>query len=399
MKNIDELLKSANADAYILYAGSRDPDMRYISEFNVSDPLLCVRCAGKRPALIVPQMEKERALAESACDVLTRGELEFFNYYEEFKDGFKAKAKMTADYVAANALNGIGDRDGNAGGRKPVILVPENFPIVFAKELENYCTLVVDRGGMEKIRSIKTEDEIAKIRACQAVNERALAFAVGIIKTAPSDNGELRIPEGFAGEGEPLTSDVLRGLIECFFLKNGCVAEETIVSCGAETAMPHNIGHGVLCENEPIVLDIFPRDTKTGYFSDMTRTVLRGEASRELVKLYETVAAGKKLGESMIRAGVKGCDVHNAVLKYFEDSGYHTETEGFIHSLGHGVGLAIHEQPSLSPSGGEVAHGNIVTVEPGLYYKDIGGVRLEDMGLVTEGGFDCFTKAEEKLVL
>ncbi|MBP5083320.1 MAG: M24 family metallopeptidase, partial [Methanomicrobium sp.] len=172
-----------------------------------------------------------------------------------------------------------------------------------------------------------------------------------------------------------------------------------IVSCGAETAMPHNIGHGVLCENEPIVLDIFPRDRKTGYYSDMTRTVLRGEPSRELAKLYDTVAEGKRLGESMIRAGIKGCDVHNAVLKYFEDSGYRTETEGFIHSLGHGVGLAIHEQPSLSPSGGELVQGHIVTVEPGLYYRDIGGVRLEDMGLVTAGGFDCFTKFEEKLVL
>lgn len=387
MKNIDTLLKSANADAYILYANSNDPDMRYISGFNVSDPLLCIKCAGKRPVLIVPQMEKERAAAESACDVLTRGEIGFFEYYEEFKDGFKAQAKMTADYV--------GDRE----GKKPAVLVPENFPIVFAKVLENYCTLTVDRGGMGEIRSVKTADEIAKIRACQALNERALAFAVNIIKTAPADNGELRIPAGMSGEGEPLTSDVLRGLIECFFLKNGCIAEETIVSCGAETAMPHNIGHGVLCENEPIVLDIFPRDRKTGYYSDMTRTVLRGEPSRELAKLYETVAEGKRLGESMIRAGIRGCDVHNAVLKYFEDSGYHTETEGFIHSLGHGVGLAIHEQPSLSPSGGELAQGHIVTVEPGLYYRDIGGVRLEDMGLVTAGDFDCFTKFEEKFVL
>ena len=394
MKNIDTLLKSANADAYILYANSNDPDMRYISGFNVSDPLLCIKCAGKRAALIVPQMEKERAAAESACDVLTRGEIGFFEYYEEFKDGFKAQAKMTADYVAAN---GTKDRD----GKKPTVLVPENFPIVFAGELGNYCTLTVDRGGMGRIRSVKTADEIAKIRACQAVNERALAFAVNVIKTAPADNGELRIPAGMSGEGEPLTSDILRGLIECFFLKNGCVAEETIVSCGAETAMPHNIGHGVLCENEPIVLDIFPRDTKTGYYSDMTRTVLRGEPSRELAKLYDTVAEGKRLGESMIRAGVMGCDVHNAVLKYFEDSGYHTETEGFIHSLGHGVGLAIHEQPSLSPSATAegLTEGNIVTVEPGLYYKGIGGVRLEDMGLVTAGGFDCFTKFEERLVL
>ncbi len=392
MKKIDQLLKSANADAYILYTNSDDPDMRYITGFNVSDPLICIKCAGQRPALIVPQMEKERAIAESACNVLTRGELDFFKYYEEFRDGYKAQAKMTADYVSAN---GIGNRD----GEKPAILVPENFPVVFAKELENYCTLTVDRGGMEKIRSIKTEDEISKIRACQAVNERALAFAVNIIKTAPSDNGELEIPKGMSGEGEPLTSDVLSGLIECFFLKNGCTAKETIVSCGPETAMPHCIGHGVLCENEPIVLDIFPRDKVTGYYSDMTRTVLRGEASKELIKLYDTVAEGKRLGESMVRAGRKGSAVHNAVFKYFEDSGYHTETEGFIHSLGHGVGLAIHEQPSVSPSGEELAEGNIVTVEPGLYYKDIGGIRLEDMGLVTAKGFDCFTKYEEKLVL
>ncbi|MBP2133798.1 Xaa-Pro aminopeptidase [Methanomicrobium sp. W14] len=373
INSLDQSLEAANSKAYVMVASSENPDMRYLTGFSVTDPLIYIRRHGGRGQLIVPQMEKDRALSESKCDVITRGEAGYFDYLKSAPDPYTAQAEMIS-YVAG------GD-----------ILVPADFPVILARELEKFCRVSVDRGTVEKMRSVKTPGEIEKIRECQKANDAVMEFAVNKISAALVKNGEL-----YDGKTR-MTSSYLRGEIECFLLKRGFLARDTIVSCGTETAMPHCTGKGVLLENEPILMDIFPSDLKTGYYSDMTRTVVKGEPSPEIEDIFKTVSEAKKLGENMVSAGITGKSVHDAVSKFFEESGYHTGTEGFVHSLGHGVGLAIHESPSLSPSGGELECGNIVTVEPGLYYRKYGGVRLEDMGLVEKNGFDCFTKSKEEL--
>jgi Xaa-Pro aminopeptidase len=131
----------------------------------------------------------------------------------------------------------------------------------------------------------------------------------------------------------------------------------------------------------------------------MTRTVVKGEPSPEVREMYEAVRDAKANAASMLRAGAVGADLYRATVEFFRDRGYESNAQGFIHSLGHGVGLEVHEEPSLGPQGGALVAGNVVTIEPGLYYPGTGGVRLEDMGAVTETGFDRFTQYREELTL
>ena len=374
MKNsLDISLETADAKAYVMYASSENPDMRYLTGFSTSDPMIYIGHRGRRGTLIVPQMEKDRALSESKCDVITRGEAGYFGYLETEPDPYTAQARMIADIAGGN------------------VLVPREFPILLARELEKFCKVRIDRGTVEQKRSVKTPEEIAVIRRCQKATDDVMEFAIEKIRTAESAGGELRINE------IPLTSNYLKAEIECFLLKRGFTARDTIVSCGPETSMPHCTGNGAIIENEPVVIDIFPCDSRTGYYADMTRTVVKGEPSPEIEEMYKCVFDAKILAKSLVRSKVTGKNLYDAVIKFFDENGYKTDTEGFIHSLGHGVGLAVHESPSLSPSGGELQAGNIIAVEPGLYYKKYGGVRLEDMGLVTDSGFECFTKYKEEL--
>jgi Xaa-Pro aminopeptidase len=174
---------------------------------------------------------------------------------------------------------------------------------------------------------------------------------------------------------------------------------DTIVSCGEDTAIPHIAGTGPLKSDEPIVIDLFPVDERSGYYADMTRTVVKGKPSPEILAMYKALRDAKQLGISKIKAGVTGAEVHQTVVDFFKDQGYESGTRGFVHNLGHGVGLQVHELPTVGPAGTVLATGNVITVEPGLYYPGIGGVRLEDIGSVTAHGFDNFTQFPEDLVV
>ena len=373
MEALDRAIGQADAAGYVMYASSQDADMRYLTRFRVGDPVVFFKKPGRPGTIIVPQMEYDRAVAESSCAVMTRGDAGFFEILEEEPDRGAALALMIARQMGGD------------------MLVPPNFPLSLARRLEEHAAVRIDAGTVAALRAVKTSQELAAIRKTQRINEEALALALTCIRKASIRNGVLM------QEGKPLTSEDLRRTLHIFFLERGYTAADTIISCGEETAMPHRTGSGPLMANQPIVIDIFPRHEESGYYADMTRTVVRGEADPAIVDLYDAVAEAQALGKSLIRPGVPGKDVHQAVVDYFADRGYATEKEGFIHSLGHGVGLEIHEQPSLGPAGEDLAAGHVVTVEPGLYYAHIGGVRLEDMGVVTQQGFDCFTKYPQEL--
>jgi Xaa-Pro aminopeptidase len=158
-------------------------------------------------------------------------------------------------------------------------------------------------------------------------------------------------------------------------------------------------GTGPLRSNEPIVIDLFPVDEKSGYYADMTRTVVRGKPSPEILAMYDALRQAKQRGISLVKAGVSGSEVHQAVVDFFKDLGYESNTRGFVHNLGHGVGLQVHELPTVGPAGKTLSEGNVITIEPGLYYPGTGGVRLEDIGVVTKKGFDNFTVFPEDLIL
>ena len=179
--------------------------------------------------------------------------------------------------------------------------------------------------------------------------------------------------------------------MHCVLLEHGCCAEDTIVSCGEDTAIPHMTGTGPLRADEPIIIDLFPVHEKSGYYADMTRTFVKGEPSPEILEMYTALREAKQLAISRVKSGVSGADLYQLVVDFFKERGYDSDTRGFVHNLGHGVGLQMHELPTVGPSGKPLETGNVITIEPGLYYPDIGGVRLEDIGAVTKKGFDNFT--------
>ena len=200
-----------------------------------------------------------------------------------------------------------------------------------------------------------------------------------------------------------MTSEKLRAVIDTAIMQASGLASHTIVAGGKQACDPHEVGSGPLYANEPIILDIFPRSQKTGYFGDITRTVVRGRASEAVRKLYDTVLKGQQLAFKKMRAGVPTVEVHEAVQEFFKREGYKTakhngRMQGFFHGTGHGLGLEIHEPPRTGPhSPGKLKAGQVVTVEPGLYYPEIGGVRLEDVALVTQGSPRNLTRFEKVL--
>lgn len=377
MAGILEELEQRDCDAYVVYDSSDNEDMRYLSGFLATDPFIYVYKKDGGQFLIVSSMEELRARRESPCSIVTHTAAGIYELLEKHNDADAASAEMIKNFC----------------GEK--LLVPYSMPVGFARALESSAQVTIDSGTVLSMRAKKTGVEIEKIRAVQKKNERGVTLAVDTVRKADvSEDG------GLFFEDEPLTSEKLREIMHEAFFRMGLDDKDTIASCGADTALPHAKGEGQLFANQPIVLDVFPRDIETGYFADMTRTISKGKPSDEICRMYDTVHEAKELAVSLIRAGVSGADVHNAAADYFTKKGYVTAgTSGFIHSLGHGVGLAIHESPSLSVRGGVLEEGNVVTVEPGLYYPGIGGVRLEDMGAVTEDGFDRFTTFEEELIV
>ena len=206
--------------------------------------------------------------------------------------------------------------------------------------------------------------------------------------------------------GEVLTSEILRGEIDLEMVKLGMLPTGTICAGGEQGSQPHNVGSGPLFANRPIVMDIFPRSAETGYWGDLTRTVVRGRAPEIVRKAYDAVLAARELGKSLIAVGADPAEIHRAAAASMEKAGFRTGQNeksafGFFHGLGHGVGLDIHESPRLSPrNANPLRGGEVVTVEPGLYYPEWGGIRLEDLVYLSPGnGPQCLTELEDFLEL
>jgi Xaa-Pro aminopeptidase len=375
MDPLSEAIRKNGAGAFVMYASSRDADMRYLTRFTTSDPFVYFKKPGQNGVIIISQMETGRASRESPAAIMTRAEAGLPELLKTEKDPLVATAKMIA---------------GQAGDH---ILVPPQFPVGLAQALGEVCTVAVDKGTVPSLRAKKTKPEIVLMREVQKVTEGAMGKAVALIRASKPKKGILCI------NGEPLTAEQVKYTMHCHLLEHGCTAVDTIVSCGEDTAIPHMTGTGPLKADEPIVIDLFPVNEKSGYYSDMTRTVVKGKPSREIRGMYDALREAKQLGISRVKSGVPGPEVHQAVVDFFADRGYESDTRGFVHNLGHGVGLQVHELPTVGPAGKKLMAGNVITIEPGLYYPGTGGVRLEDIGAVTAKGFDTFTQFSEELVL
>jgi len=245
---------------------------------------------------------------------------------------------------------------------------------------------------------IKRPEEIRAIEISLRHTEAACRAACDLIARSQIRRGKLY------DRGRVLTSEAVKRIINMTLMERGCVAQHTIVACGRDGVDPHNEGGGPLLAHEPIVMDIFPQSVQSRYYADLTRTVVRGKASGKLKRMYAAVREGQEIAFRMIRAGADGSKIHEAIQRRFESLGFRTgevngRMQGFFHGTGHGVGLEIHEPPRISVGKDLLKAGQVVTVEPGLYYEDAGGVRLEDMVLVNRRGSRNLTRLPKILEL
>jgi len=375
MDALDNAVRMSGADAYLIYASSEDADMRYLSGFATNDPFIYFKKPGRRGTIIVSQMEHPRAVRESTAAVMTRAQAGLVEILKTEKDPWRATAQMILGQVQKK------------------ILVPPKFPLALARALQGSVELIVDDTALQSVRAVKNRAEIAAIKNVQRVTESAIDLGISLIKGSTVKKGIL------VSGGEPLTSERVRAAMHAVLIGHGCSAKDTIVSCGEDAAIPHCMGTGALRARQPIVLDMFPRHDQSGYFSDMTRTVSKGKPGTKVLDMHEVVCEAQDLAVREMREGVSGSEVHQMVVDFFKTHGYGSATTGFVHNLGHGIGLEVHEPPSLGPSGTRLAAGNVITVEPGLYYPGVGGVRFEDIGVVTKKGFTRFTHYPRDLVV
>jgi Xaa-Pro aminopeptidase len=275
-------------------------------------------------------------------------------------------------------------------------LVPRFFPLAFADRLRSEgIKLTPDRDFFNARRRVKSPAELDGIRRAQKAAEAGMAAAGELLGRASANGGGLEV------DGKPLTSEWIKAVIGSVFVANGCASDEFIVSHGAQTAIGHEGGHGQIQPNEPIVIDLWPRDTESACYADMTRTFVVGEPSDELQEWQRLCQQALDEAIAKIGPGVKGVEIFRGTCELFEEHGYPTQLtkepgtvldEGFFHGLGHGVGLDVHEDPNLGIAGDyELVAGDVITVEPGLYRPGIGGCRLEDLVLVTDDGAENLT--------
>jgi Xaa-Pro aminopeptidase len=364
----------------IVAASETDADMLYATKFWAPDPFIFLEQNGKR-TLVLSDLEIDRGRKTARAN-------EFVSF-SQLEREVQGRSKKTPAYekVLAHFLQKRGIRSAT---------VPANFPLGYARELAaRKVQLRPSNGLFWPKRETKTDKEIELMERALRITEAGLARAMEVLKASkPGPGKRLR------WSGKPLTSEILRAEIDSAILRAGGLPGGTIVAGGDQACDPHERGSGPLLANSLIILDVFPRDAKTGYFGDLTRTVLRGRASEEQRKLWDTVKAGQALALRKIRAGIDGMEIHTAIQDLFTKRGYPTEVRkgrrvGFFHGTGHGLGLEIHEYPRLQRV--TLKERQTLTVEPGLYYPGLGGVRLEDVIMVTKSGHRMLSRFPKRL--
>jgi len=369
-------------EAELIIASTDNADMYYATRFVVPDSFIFIRIRSKS-TIIMSDLEIDRARQQAQVN-----EVRSFSELAKVMRNGKRKWPPTMAHVAAFFLR---------AKQIKKLRVPADFPIAYADALRSLgFNISPSVGPFFKQRIIKTKDEISAIEKTQRCTEAIMRAAIDMIRKAT-------IRGAFLYHGtKKLTSESVQRRIDEVALSLNCLALHTIVSSGKQTCDPHQVGYGPLPAHQAIILDIFPRSLKTFYFADMTRTIVRGKASKALKRLYRTVKRGQDIGLSMVREGVNGKSVHTAITQYFKKEGYETGSkngrmQGFFHGTGHGLGLEVHEAPRVSFAEERLRAGMVVTVEPGLYYPNIGGVRLEDLVLVEKRGNRDLTRCSRVL--
>lgn len=363
--------KKSTAPILLVDSPERAADLRYASGFWAPDPVVFLD-TGSRAFLVVSTLEQGRAQA------LARRQRGRLVVHTPDTLTLKGRQRRSVGEWTLALLRREGVRQ---------VRVPAAFPLGTARLLEaRGIRLALADSPLYPGRLVKTTAELANITESQRAAVAAMRAAVACLRaSAIGVDGVLR-----AGT-RVLTAEAVKQVIHETLLRHETVCREVIVAGGAQGADPHERGHGPLRGGTPIVIDIFPQHMNHGYWGDLTRTVVRGRATPAVRRQYRAVKAAQRAALSRIRAGVELGGVHAAAAQALAAAGFQTgvvdgSPEGFIHSTGHGLGLEIHEAPSLAPVDGCLRAGEVVTVEPGLYYRAQGGIRIEDTVCVTRTG-------------
>lgn len=368
----------------IAAASDHCPDMLYATRFFAPDAFLFLEHRGKRTA-VLSDLEVDRGRTEAQVDeVLSMSE-------EGHRLGLKEAvplAEFTAAFLKARKIKRVE--------------TPASFPLGFARVLEAAGIRLDPVSGLFwKEREQKSAAELKLLRRALVITEAGMARGIEVLRAAEVRPAK-RSRAPLVWNGRPLTSELLRAEIDCAVLRAGGLPANTIVAGGEQACDPHERGSGPLYAHELIILDIFPRDAATGYYGDMTRTVVRGRASDACRQLWETVREGQKLALKAMKPGAAGEAIHEQIKDLFSDRGYPTERHqgrwrGFFHGTGHGLGLELHEEPRFART--TFKPGQVITVEPGIYWPGVGGARIEDVAAVTESGIRLLSRFPIELEL
>jgi Xaa-Pro aminopeptidase len=372
--------KSDQETRLIVAASEHDPEMLYATGFFAPDPFIFLEQNGRR-TLVLSDLEIDRGRKQAKADE--------FLPYSAFEKEVQGKSEKIPPYekVLSHFLTKRKVRSA---------LVPANFPLGFARELESKkIRLRPGNGLFWPEREAKTESELRLIRKALEITEAGMARGIEVLKQSKPGKAQK-----LEWSSAVLTSEILRAEIDTAVLRAGGLPANTIVAGGDQACDPHERGQGPLRANSLIIIDIFPRSATSGYYGDLTRTVVRGRVSDEQRRLWETVNEGQALALKKMKPGVDGLKLHQEVKRFFADHGYPTELRdgrqtGFFHGTGHGLGLEIHEHPRFQKTVFKI--GQVLTVEPGLYYPGLGGVRTEDVVVLTKTGIRMLSRFENRL--
>jgi len=375
-------MKARDNSLLIVAASESDANMLYATAFFAPDPFIFFQHRGRK-YVVMSDLEIDRAKRQADVDTV----LSLSRYAAEARKRGQP-APNTADIIELIFRE--------KGIRRAA--VPATFPTLLADELRSRgFTLDVKRDPFFDGREKKSADEVKKIRDSLAAAEAGLEAGIAAVKKSRIGRDRYLYLNG-----SRLTSETLKSIVNTAIMSRGWVPSHTIIASGDQCCDPHNEGSGPIKADSSIIFDIFPRSQKTGYFGDLSRTIVRGRASERLKEAYVTVQAGQQIAYRDIRNGANGKAIHQKILDLFARRGFPTgkidgRMQGFFHGTGHGLGLDIHEPPRISPVEATLRTGHVVTVEPGLYYLGMGGVRLEDVVVVTPKGNRNLTRAPQFL--
>ena len=367
-------MSSQNLHEAIAFAGIADKNPSLYRRLRVAlgDPAAWFQVGDLRIAL-VRDIERERVTQFAIADRVVCP--------PDFAppEGFDADRETATAQALAIALKNHGVK---------LVYVDRTFPMIYSHHLsEAGLQLRYDPLLGVLDRRIKSNEEIEMLAKAQSVTESVMEEICGLIaRSRPDADGFLQ------DNGEPLTSDRVRDIAAESFMRRGySMAHGAIVATTPQVADCHHAGDGPLSTDQPIVVDLFPRDEASRYWGDCTRTVVNGHPTDEVVAMHDAVCRAKKAAIERLVAGQTAASVHQAVINTLTSSGYivsrgkTTDEPSIQHGTGHGIGLEVHEPILLDDGGGELLANEVFTVEPGLYGRLWGGVRVEDMLVVGTG--------------